>query len=463
MKNKILINLGTDHALECTEKVIGRAGEGSVTQLTIPIPIALIDYDVYVDFEKPNDETLRSPKLEVVNSVAYYDVPQYLLYESGELKVQLVFIKGKVTWKSSKKRFTILKSINAILDVPEKEDFFTEAQELIGKLSQEVEEVAGVLANDAKFAQSVIEACGGQTQVTTINGTTLKFFVGTQALYDTLSEGQRQDLFAIITDDRTKEELLSTLAEHQIIIDECDKLLGNKPYCLNGLSEGDGNRINKAFDLNDLKYSEHSGVYVLHYEAMARGDIKNLPTLPCATYEINGAKLIVEADYAEIAGSTVYQTLKVSTSTSAGGLLMYVRTFNAGWGEWKQLCYADEVKSSYSNKPIINSTKKTVDFPIGSLLTLYDGGEYHIDRRIGVGEVVTPKSNDYTLAVILHFGTEKIKSDRVYVVLNSSLNSDYSDPFVKLNGEWVLCGIAGYGNSLIEGATSQYYIIRRTA
>ena len=362
MKNKILINLGTDHALECTEKVIGRAGEGSVTQLKIPVPVALIDYDVYVDFEKPNDETLRSPKLEVVNSVAYYDVPQYLLYESGELKVQLVFIKGKVTWKSSKKRFTILKSINAILDVPEKEDFFTEAQELIGKLSQEAGAIASVLANDTKFAQSVIEACGGQTQVTTINGTTLKFFVGTQALYDTLSEGQRQDLFAIITDDRTKEELLSTLAEHQIIIDECDKLLGNKPYCLNGLSEGDGNRINKAFDLNDLKYSEHSGVYVLHYEAMARGYIKNLPTLPCATYEINGAKLIVEADYAELSSRTVYQTLKVSTTANTRELLIYVRTFSARWSEWKQI--TGENYSQLSSAPAINDG---IEFSIGTL------------------------------------------------------------------------------------------------
>ena len=213
MKNIIQINLGTDHTLECTDKVIGRSGEGLVSRLEITVPEPLSEYDAYIDFEKPNGETLRTPRLEVESNVAYYDVPQYLLIENGEIKVQLVFEKsgGKV-WKSSKKRYTILKSVNAVDDIPDKEDFISEAQKLINELNQEVEEIAVALSNKEEFAQSVIDACGGQTKITTINGIALKFFVGTQAEYEALNDGQKQNLFAIITDDTTKERIESKLA-----------------------------------------------------------------------------------------------------------------------------------------------------------------------------------------------------------------------------------------------------------
>lgn len=49
--------------------------------------------------------------------------------------------------------------------------------------------------------------------IQTINGTTLKFFVGDQATYNALSKNDKQDLFAIITDDTTKEELFSAIEE----------------------------------------------------------------------------------------------------------------------------------------------------------------------------------------------------------------------------------------------------------
>lgn len=207
MKNEIQINLGTDHALECTEKIIGRSGEGLVSTLAITVPEALTDYDAYIDFEKPNGEVLRTPKLEVRYGVVYYDVPQYLLFESGEIKVQLVFIKGKNVWKSSKKRYTILKSINASDDIPDKEDFISQAQAVLDELSGEVQEIADMLADNADFAQSVIDACGGQTKIITINGKPLRFFVDTQEEYDKLSETQKQNLFAIITDDTAKERM----------------------------------------------------------------------------------------------------------------------------------------------------------------------------------------------------------------------------------------------------------------
>lgn len=239
MKNRIQINLGTDHTLECTDKIIGRAGEGLVSRLEITIPDALSNYDAYIDFEKPDGETLRTPKLEAEGNVAFYDVPQYLLIDSGEIKVQLVFEKASGSvWKSSKKRYTILKSINAVEDIPEKEkeDFISIAQKLIDELSGEVAEIAETLANNADFSQAVIDACGGQTKITTINGKTLRFFVDTQEEYDKLSVAEQQNLFAIITDDKTKEAIFNAIAELQSRADAINTDIDNMTK---GLVNGD--------------------------------------------------------------------------------------------------------------------------------------------------------------------------------------------------------------------------------
>lgn len=51
------------------------------------------------------------------------------------------------------------------------------------------------------------------TTIKTINGLPLKFFVGTQAEYDLLSKDAKQNLFAIITNDTTKEGLLNAINE----------------------------------------------------------------------------------------------------------------------------------------------------------------------------------------------------------------------------------------------------------
>lgn len=53
------------------------------------------------------------------------------------------------------------------------------------------------------------------TTVKTINGKALKFFVGEQSEYEALSAGEREGLFAIITNDSTKEGLLKALDKLQ--------------------------------------------------------------------------------------------------------------------------------------------------------------------------------------------------------------------------------------------------------
>lgn len=51
--------------------------------------------------------------------------------------------------------------------------------------------------------------------VTTINGSTLKFFVGTQEEYNNLDQNIKDHLFAIITDDKTEEQFFALIAEIQ--------------------------------------------------------------------------------------------------------------------------------------------------------------------------------------------------------------------------------------------------------
>lgn len=200
MESKILVNIGTDHAFECATRVIGRSGEGDSSKLEINIPDRLVGCSVYLDFEMPSGEKLRTPKLEIENGVAIYRVSQYLLTEKGDLKVQLVLVnESGAIWKSFKKSFIIQKSINAEDEIPIKEDFFTEAQKVIAELNQEVAEIAEALSNNSKFASMVAMSIEEATSVKTITGSRLKFFVGTQAEYNRLAD--KENLFAIITDD----------------------------------------------------------------------------------------------------------------------------------------------------------------------------------------------------------------------------------------------------------------------
>lgn len=62
--------------------------------------------------------------------------------------------------------------------------------------------------------------------IKTINGKALKFFVGEQHEYDALSEGDKQDLFAIITNDTTKDSLLDSV--ESLTINMASVLVGTK-------------------------------------------------------------------------------------------------------------------------------------------------------------------------------------------------------------------------------------------
>lgn len=64
---------------------------------------------------------------------------------------------------------------------------------------------------------------GFVSTIKTINGLPLKFFVGEQAAYDALTEEEKKNLFAIITNDTTKEGLLSSIEELEKSLGELEK------------------------------------------------------------------------------------------------------------------------------------------------------------------------------------------------------------------------------------------------
>lgn len=66
--------------------------------------------------------------------------------------------------------------------------------------------------------------------IKTINGIGLKFFVGTQAEYDRLSNEDKENLFAIITDDATKDGIIAALNNLDDKIDDLTEKLGSGAF-----------------------------------------------------------------------------------------------------------------------------------------------------------------------------------------------------------------------------------------
>ena len=145
MKDKIRATLTKDHIYKCPTSVIGRGGENKCTQLEITLDECLCDKWVYIDFVKPNGSKYKTPKLDVVENKVTYDISNSLLQEAGHLRVQVVLQneKGEV-WKSNIKIYNVIPSINATDDIPNQDDFITEAQKLIN----EFEDVVDVIKVD---------------------------------------------------------------------------------------------------------------------------------------------------------------------------------------------------------------------------------------------------------------------------------------------------------------------------
>lgn len=78
---------------------------------------------------------------------------------------------------------------------------------------------------------------GFVSTVKTINGAPLRFFVGTQAEYDALTTEQKLNLFAIITNDTTKEGINKAIEELKADVESANKKIDNASKELENLKK----------------------------------------------------------------------------------------------------------------------------------------------------------------------------------------------------------------------------------
>ena len=93
---------------------------------------------------------------------------------------------------------------------------------------------------------------GFVTTIKTITGQPLRFFVGTQAMYDGLSDDQKTNLFAIITNDTEKEAIQETLTK--LLADQTDHLT----------------KINRLYDKTEANASGISDLNTAHNSLKTR-------------------------------------------------------------------------------------------------------------------------------------------------------------------------------------------------
>ena len=157
----IKIAVDDNHYLRCPVDTIARDGEGNVIKLEITFPEKLSSYWVYLDFKMSNGEKFKSPRLDVEGNTATYIVPPYVLCE-GKLKIQVLFQnEAGAIWKSYKKPFAVRPSINAVDDIPEKEDFIAEAQKLLDEIKNAGGGVGGITVTDDGEGNVTITSSAG--------------------------------------------------------------------------------------------------------------------------------------------------------------------------------------------------------------------------------------------------------------------------------------------------------------
>ena len=176
MRDIINATIGTDHFLKCNTYALARNGEGLTPCLSISIPEGLLEYWAYIDFKKANGETFKTPRLEYSEGKIVYDIDGSVLDVEGKLEVQVVFQNANnETWKTYVKEFAVRYSINATDDIPNKQDFITEAQKLLDELGTETEGIKVELGNkqdmliagdNITIKDSVISAKGGGGNIT---------------------------------------------------------------------------------------------------------------------------------------------------------------------------------------------------------------------------------------------------------------------------------------------------------
>ena len=133
MKNEIIVNLTESHEYKCNCIIIARKNENRAARFKIIVPEELRDKWLYIDFEKKSGTKIKTPKIEIVDGIGYYDVCNNLTDEVGKIKAEIIFQdETGYIWKTFIKIYQIVDSICATEEIEkENPDFISESQKVV--------------------------------------------------------------------------------------------------------------------------------------------------------------------------------------------------------------------------------------------------------------------------------------------------------------------------------------------
>lgn len=176
------------------------------------------------------------------------------------------------------------------------------------------------------------------TSVKTINGFPLRFFVGTQSEYETLGESQKRNLFAIITNDTSKEALFEAIegirsefdaytkgiAEGRIVVPKATSAV-NATDCINATNavsaekatkDGNGNTISETYgNFKNSVTVQASGSYTLPSEGYyhIKAFVTSTDTVDFGIIEYNGTDVEKCLPFVKSGNSVAYYTLRIGS------------------------------------------------------------------------------------------------------------------------------------------------------
>ena len=134
----MILYLKKDHTITSDSNVLGVDKENVSEVLEIHVQNdEVLNKWAYLEFTLPNEEIFATPRLDIVDGVISYYVPNSIM-KFGYIKFQVVFRDEEdYIWKSFIKQFIVRCAINASDDIAEEHpDFITEAQKILDKCEQ---------------------------------------------------------------------------------------------------------------------------------------------------------------------------------------------------------------------------------------------------------------------------------------------------------------------------------------
>lgn len=141
----ILVNAYENRSVETTQKTIGKTFENEATILKILLHGDMVENDVYLEFKKEDCSKFMTQPLQIVNDednnyYVEYKMPNSLLDQIGNLRMEIVLRKDDYVWKSYAIDFDVLDSINASNEVAqENDDFFSYVMDRVNIIQKDGE------------------------------------------------------------------------------------------------------------------------------------------------------------------------------------------------------------------------------------------------------------------------------------------------------------------------------------